>query len=693
MARPARRARRGRWLGCALGLAGASSLSAQGSDTARAVPIDTLAVRVLRLPVAPLRAPFAVSVTGGDAERRARPGLALDQALAAIPGVQVDNRFNYAVGERISVRGFGARAQFGVRGVRVLLDGLPATLPDGQTTLNHVDVGSLARVEVVRGPVAALYGNAAGGAIRLSTPPPPPAGGPAGEYRATAGANGLLRLGAAAGGATGGVGYRASVTRLEYGGFRALQSARSTLGGVTLALHRRRDDVRLSFTGVRYDARNPGGLTAELLAADRTQAAPPNLADRTGEEGSQGQLGATWERRTAGGSLEAAAWVLARSIDNPIPRRLIDLRRRAGGARAALSGAPAGAALRWSAGAELEVQRDDRRNYALEQGARGALTLDQLERVAAASAFAQGSASLGRLEVLAAVRYDRFRFSARDRLVATDNPDDSGGRGMGAWSPSAGVSWSAAPGLAFYANASTAFETPTTTELANRPTGAGGFNPELEPQRTTSYEAGARGRRGAAWAELAVYRARVRNALIPFEVAGSPGRQFFRNAGRAVHRGVEAAAGARPLPGATLRVAYAWTDARFGRYLVNDSTDLAGNRVPGIAPHRAEATLYWASPRGPFAGVDARHLAAVPVADGDAAGSFASPAYTLVDVRAGWDGVRLGRVRVSPHLGLANLFDVRYNASVVVNAFGRRYYEPGPGRAAYLGMEAHAAAR
>ena len=192
-------------------------------DTLPEVRLDTLAVRVLRTPLPLLRAPYAVSVAAGDEVRRARPGLALDEALGGIPGVQVSNRYNYAVGERISVRGFGARAQFGVRGVRVLVDGIPATLPDGQTTLNHVDPGALGRVEVVRGPASALYGNAAGGVVQLTTAPPPAGAARRGGPHDRAGATGCCgrrgRWAAARGGWT----YRAGRHAAELRGLPRAQ--------------------------------------------------------------------------------------------------------------------------------------------------------------------------------------------------------------------------------------------------------------------------------------------------------------------------------------------------------------------------------------------------------------------------------------------------------------------------------------
>ena len=659
-------------------------IALRAQDTARIVPLDTVTVEVLGTATPALRAPFPVSVVREQEIRRARAGLALTDALGGVPGVQVDNRFNYALGERISVRGLGARAQFGVRGVRVLVDGIPATLPDGQTTLNHVDPTALGRAEVIRGPASALYGNASGGVIRLSTAPPP-AAPLASEHRVLAGSHGLLRIESSAGGRSGAAHYRAYLSRLSYDGYRRHASADNLNAGGTLLVARGANEVRLTFTAVRYDALNPGSLSDSLLRVDRGAAFARNVQQRTGEEGRQRQAGLWWRRRAGRGALEVAAYGLARSIENPIPNVVIDLDRRVGGLRA--SWAMELGPLRWLAGAETEAQRDERLNFANEAGSRGARVLDQRERVASSSAFAQATASLfGRMDVMGALRYDRFRFSVRDRLVTDTNPDDSGTRTMDRVSPAVGLSFAAAPGVSLYANVATAFETPTTTELANRPTGAGGFNPELQPQRTVSREVGAKARVAAwAWLEAAAYRARVRDALIPFEVAGAPGRVFFRNAGEARHRGVEASAVLTPREGWTARAAYTWTGARFGRYVV-DGEDRAGNPVPGVAPHRFDLSLLAAPARGPFAGLDLRRVSSTPVADDDAAGRFRSPGYTLVDLRGGWEGARVGRAALSPFAGVTNLLDRAYNTSVVVNAFGRRYYEPGPGRTFYAGL-------
>jgi iron complex outermembrane receptor protein len=670
---------------CAATLPGAAAAQEAARDTTPPVTLDTLAVGVLRVPLPLRRAPYAVSTVAGAELVRARPGLALNEALVAIPGVQVDNRFNYALGERISVRGFGARAQFGVRGVRVLVDGIPATLPDGQTTLNHVDPATLGSVQVIRGPAAAIHGNASGGVIRFATIEPGDSRLEA-DARVLAGSDGLERAQGSVGGRSGALWYRSDVSRLRYGGYRAHSEADNVLGGGTVGFRRGSGELRVTGRWVSYDALNPGSLSDSLLRIDREQAFARNVAQRTGERGRQGQLGATWEQATRAGSLQLAGYALTRSIDNPIPDRVIDLDRRVGGLRAALTGRAL--ALRWTVGAEAESQQDDRVNHRNVAGERGELILDQRERVSSRSAFGLATLTVGRVDVLGAVRHDRFRFAARDRLTGPGNPDDSGDRPLAAWSPTLGVAVAAARGVSLYANFATAFETPTTTELANRPpsdsgaASAGGFNPDLDPQRSRSYEAGARAERGPLRVEAAVYRTRIQGELIGFELPG--GRSFFRNTGRSARDGAEVSAALAPRSGVSARASYSYTDARFREYVAG-GVDLAGNRVPGIAPHRVEATLNLGGRRGPFAGIDARYVSATPVRDDDAAGAFDSPAYALVDVRGGWDGVRVGGARVTPTVGIGNLLDRRYNSSVVVNAFGRRYYEPGPGRTVYTG--------
>jgi iron complex outermembrane receptor protein len=667
--------------------------SAQQRDTAYLPPT---VITVLRTAIDQSRAPFAVGVATREDIQRAKPGLALDEALQGIAGVQVDNRFNYALGERISIRGFGARAQFGVRGIRVLLDGIPMTLADGQTSLNNIDVGTLARAEVVRGPASSIYGNATGGVVQLRTDDLDEASlrRVGGDARLSLGADGLARYQIGTRIPVPGAGVSVTASRLSYDGYRAWNDARNDHVNFKVTPFTSLGDISIAGNWVNYSAHNPGGLSNVLLAANRTQAFANNVAKKTGEEGRQGQVGATWSRTIGGIEANVSGFGLTRHIDNPIPNVIVVIDRRASGGRVSLGATPhlGARGIRLAAGAERQLQNDDRRNFLNVAGTRGADTLDQRERVTNDALFTQASVDvLPRLLLLVGARYDRVLFRADDHLVSTGNPDDSGDRTMSAASPSVGVTWTASRMLDVYTNYSASFETPTTSELGNRESGAGGLNPSLEPQRTRSVEVGANGRvlvgavRGSY--QVAMYRARVRDALIPFEVATAPGRQYFRNAGSTQHRGVETSTSLVFPWHLFLRSAFTYTDARFVNYAVTSgatTTVYDGRRVPGVAHNRGDATLSF-QPARLFFDWDARASSSIPVND---ANSERSPSYVIHGARAGVRDVRVGDLAFAPHIGVLNLFDRAYNTSVVVNAFGGRYYEPGPPRSLYAGIDA-----
>lgn len=653
-------------------------------DTVGAVRLDPVVVTALRTPFVMTKAPYAIAVNDYTDIRRARPGLGLDEALGGIPGVQVDNRYNYAVGERISIRGFGARAQFGVRGIKVLMDGIPATFPDGQTALNNIDLSSVGYVEVIRGPASALYGNAAGGVIHLHTEPP--ASTPLGQrFSAVAGENGLLRLQSTTSGRMGRHSYLVNVARLTYDGYRSFSAAENLHGNARIGFEGSKNAWSVVANVVQYDAQNPGSLSDSLLRADRSQAFRNNELQRTGEDGRQVQVGGNWRHKIDSGELELSTYALTRRIENPIPPTIIDLDRTVGGLRALFRSRPLGVGetWQWTVGVDGDIQLDGRKNYTNERGERSTLVLNQDERVESVGGFAQVSKEVGsRLHVLGGLRYDYLRFSVDDGLIEGANPDDSGDRVMDAVSPSLGLTYSANQAVNVYANVATAFETPTTTELANRPTGAGGFNPELEPQRTLSFEAGSKGQiSGSVVYQISAYRAGIENALIPFEVPDMSGRQFFRNAGSAVHQGFEAGASWVLFDGVRTRLGYAYTDARFDEYSV-EGIAYDGNEIPGITPHRLEVGLSYETRRGWFAALDSRYLSDMAVND---ANEDFSPAYFVMDLRAGVDDLRIGTTSVSAFAGVSNLLNEQYNTSVVVNAFGGRYFEPGPGRALYVG--------
>ncbi len=666
-------------------------LAAQEPDSSAVIPLDEIEVTVLRTPILLGEVPFAVSVLGESALTRGKAGLSIEEALQGLPGVQVQNRYNSAVGERISIRGFGARSQFGVRGVTVLVDGIPATLPDGQSTLDHLDLGTLGRVEALRGPGSSAYGNGAGGVLRFETRRA--ADQPfRQDFSTIFGSNGMSRLQATANGVSGDREYILSASRFNYDGFRVNPIANDgSLYGSARRLHLNGQlrspaaDGEMVVTAnlANLDGENPGSLNDSLMAIGDRRSHTGSIFQQTNKKVTQGQLGFAWTGPAAAGEADISAWGLFRNLDNPIPSAVIDLKRTAAGVRGALRGqAGASEQLTWNLGGEYALQRDDRQNHGNDGGERAALRLDQLENVRTLAFFGQGDLRLGeRARLVGGVRYDRLDFSVDDAFLS--NGDDSGDRLMDAISPSIGLHVAAGPAMGLFATVGTSFESPTTTELANDPSGRGGFNPELNPQRSLSLEAGARGVSGNRFAyELSVFTTSITDALVPIEVPDID-RTFYANAGSASHQGFEAAFTLAAGGGASLRATYSYTDAVFDDYVARGN-DYGGNRIPGLAPHRAEAIASLDQP-GWFAELRLTRVSAIPVNDVNTA---ETDPYQLLDVRFELDPVRVGALDVAPVAGITNIFDTLYTASVVVNAFGRRYNEPGPGRSFYAGLRA-----
>ncbi len=681
-----------RGLVLALALAALPRALVAQADPDSAVALKPIVVRVLRTPSG-LGPAVPVSVVAGPELRRASAGAFLARTLRAVPGLQIQNRFNFAVGERLAVRGFGARAQFGVRSVRILVDGIPATLPDGQSTLEHLDLPDLGRVEIMRGPSAALYGNAAGGVLDFRTRPPAP-GGPVLQARSTVGSFGMRTLDASASGTVGRTGYRIDGTDLAWDGFRRdpLANDGSTYGHAHRAIVNGTVRTPLAggtleavVNGLSLNADNPGSLSASLLASGGREAYRGNVLQHTGKRVGQGQVGLTWSGALGGLDGQLAGWAVRRDLTNPIPSDIVGLGRDAGGVRALLRGSRPTALglLSVGGGFELQAQSDARRNWRNQAGAKGALTLDQHERVRSIGIFVQTRLAPTRwLSASAALRYDRFRFQVVDHFVTATDPNDSGRRTMSALSPSAGVVVRPFGDVELFGSVSSFFETPTTSELANRPGGAGGFNPQLQPERGLTTEAGVRGGVGSAWSwEATLFRTRLRDELVPFQVPSDPGRSFYRNAGRSRRDGWELSLSADPLPETSLRVAWTHIDARFTTYTV-DGVSYADRRVPGLAPSRLDAVLLWE--RSPaFVQVRGLYEDAVPAND---ANSARAEPYFLAGVRAGLERVRVGTLLVAPFVDVANLLDRRYVSAVEVDAYGGRYFEPGPGRSWTVGL-------
>jgi iron complex outermembrane recepter protein len=636
--------------------------------------------------------PMAIGLVSETAVQDGQRRVSMAESLAGIPGLFVQDRGNYSesYGVRLSLRAPLRGVGIGIRGVHLVQDGVPLTVADGTSQPTNIDIGSLGTVEVIRGPSSVLYGNAAGGVVTL-TSEIPSSRRLVVEPDVQFGSHGYERQQVKTTGTLGKVGYLVNVARMQTDGFRDHSRAEARQANVVIrASVSPATDVRGAFNVFHMPfGESPSTLSLEDARLRPTSVRALAVDHGLGEASTQGQGGLTVEHRFDGGQVfRTTGWAMWRDVWNPIPNRIIDLSRTGGGIRSEYSGSATRGSLPivWTTGLDTSYQRDDSVEYVNEGVAggprtrEGARLVDQLETVRSLAPFAQVSvAPRPRWMLTAGIRFDHYRFAAADRLFT--NGDQSGDRTLSAFSPAAGVTYLASQGINIYGNVATAYETPTTQELSNRPSGEGGFNPDLEPERLLSVEGGVRGL-VSAWRlryDVAVYRSRLTNALVQYQRADE--QEFFRNAGESSRTGVEALVEWTPVTRVNARLAYTYQRFTFVRF-VTDTDDFSGKREPGAPPHQLFLGLTADTRFGLRSVAEVRWMDGYPVNN---ANTFTNWSSTVVNLRfhlkSAWRA--LG---VRPFLGIANVFDERYNGSTIPNAFGNRYYEPSAGRTFYAGL-------
>jgi iron complex outermembrane recepter protein len=680
---------------------------AAGQAANEAVQLD----RVVVAP-GPLRgiptfdAPASVSQVAIDGEA-ATAGVHVSEYLDAVPGLVARDRGNYAQDLQLSLRGFGARATFGVRGLRLYADGIPATMPDGQGKVSHFALAGAERVEVLRGPFSALYGNSSGGVLQLWT-----ADGEAptqGHLQANAGRNGSRMLSAGVRGAAGAAGHALSLARFETDGWRAHSAARRTTFNGKWHLDTARGG-RLQLVANALDApdaQDPLGLTWAQYRADPRQVAPVALQFDTRKSVAQRQIGLSFEQPFGDGhALRAMAYGGRREVEqflalpmaaqaNPLNAGgVIDLDGRYQGIdlRWNWRGSVAGGPFELAVGASADGMRQHRRGYenfvGTTLGVRGALRRDERNRVDNADQYAQAWWRFApRWALQAGVRHSRVDFRADDDYVTEANPDDSGRVRYARTTPVAGVVFSPHDDARVYLSAGRGFETPTFNELGYRADGGAGLAFDLRPATSRNLELGAKWRAGAVRVEAAVFRAATDDEIaVARNVAG---RSSFRNVGRSLREGFEFGATLPFTDAWQAQLSYTWIDARFrdgfplcvGACPTPVEQLPAGTAIPGVPRQQLFARLQWQR-HGWRLAAEAQAVASVTVND---RGSERAPGHALVHAEASrqWSlpsGTLRAFVRVD------NLFDRTHVGSVIVNEGNGRFYEPGPGRGLLAGL-------
>jgi iron complex outermembrane receptor protein len=652
---------------------------------------DTIVITGPRVPESSAQLPMSVDRLDSQQIRQGQLQVNLSESLDMLPGVNAQQRQNYAQDLQISVRGFGARSSFGVRGVRLYTDGIPATMPDGQGQVSHFDLGSAGRIEVLRGPFSALYGNSSGGVISLYTEDAPPDASV--TVSATAGSLGLQRYALKAMGRPGGVNLVVNAAHFAIDGYREHSAAeRNTLNAKAAWQLDSASKLTLVANAINMpDAQDPLGLTRAQLTADPAQAGTNAIAYNTRKSVSQEQGGATYEHAFGtGDALVVLAYgghrhttqfqAILQSVQLARPTHpggVIDLDRNYGGGDLHYSAqrALAGGSLQLTGGVSYDVLDEARKgylNFSGEQlGVQGELRRDETNDVYDLDEYLQAQWDSGeRWLAMLGARNSLVDVSSHNHLAAAGSGDPGAVR-YTAFTPVAGLTLRAAPKVNVYAAYGKGFETPTLSELAYRSTDGSlpGLNLGLQPARSDNYELGAKLTGPRLQATLAGFYIDTHDELAVLSSSG--GRTVYQNIVDTQRRGAELAMQAALPARLQLRLAYTWIEAV-------TATD---KRLPAVPANTVYAALTWTHPSGNLS-VTLEGLGRSRFYVNDA-NSDAAAGYAMLGLRCDLQQQR-GAWRFSESVRVDNLGDRSYVGTVIVNESNARYFEPGPGRTAYL---------
>ncbi|HHL5365695.1 TPA: TonB-dependent receptor PqqU [Klebsiella pneumoniae] len=673
---------------------------------AQAADEQTMVVTAAPTTVSELDTPAAVSVVNGDEMRQAAPRVNLSESLGAVPGLQVQNRQNYAQDLQLSIRCFGSRSTYGVRGLRIYVDGIPATMPDGQGQTSNIDIGSVDTIEVLRGPFSALYGNSSGGVINVTsqtgTQPPTVE---ASSYYGSFGTwhYGMKATGAVGDGShAGDVDYTVSTNRFTTHGYRDHSGARKNLANARLGV--RINDVSkltLLLNSVDIKANDAGGLTADEWR-DNPRQSPRGDQYNTRKNTRQTQAGLRYERQlSAQDDLSVMMYAGERETTQfqSIPRApqlkpshaggVIDLTRHYQGIDTRLT--HRGELLvpvTLTAGLDYENMSERRKGYenfvmvngAPQYGEQGALRRNERNLMWNVDPYLQTQWQLtDKLSLDAGVRYSSVWFDSNDYYITPGNGDDSGDASYHKWLPAGSLKYALTDAWNVYLSAGRGFETPTINELSYRSDNQSGLNFGLKPSTNDTVEIGSKTRIGNGLFTAALFQTNTDNEIVVDSSSG--GRTSYKNAGKTRRQGMELGLDQQFGESWRLKAAWTWLDATY-RTNVCDDASCNGNRIPGIARNMGYASFGYQPEQGWYAGSDIRYMSDIMANDENTA---KAPSWTVVGLTTGYKW-SYGRMDMDLFGRIDNLFDREYVGSVIVNESNGRYYEPAPGRNYGIGL-------
>ena len=659
----------------------------QATRSAETLPV--VVVSAIRIPQPSFDVPAAVGIVTQDDIVDGAPAFSLSQSLARIPGVVALDRQSYAQDSQISIRGFGSRASFGVRGIRLLVDGIPVSGPDGQGETDAFDLATAERIEVLRGPFSALYGNAAGGVIQVFTKDGPPQ--PTFGVSTLFGSYGTRIQRLDAGGSADNLNYVVDATHFSTDGYRQHSAAQ-------------RNNLRAKF---RYDiskeasltllvngenqpfAEDPSSLTKQQARDDPRLAVPGVFKFGAGEGHRDRQVGAVYEQQIGQDDhLHVTGYGGTRRVVQFLPfpgssanggGAVVDLKDRSkgGGARWIHNFFLASTSLDLIAGVEYDHLHELRKGWVNAGGVEGGLRRNENDFSSQTGEYIQAEWKPGRWAFVLGLRHSSVKFGSDDHYVTAEDPDDSGKRDFNSTNPVAGLLYKINPHWNVYANYGQGFETPTLSEFAYRPDGRAGFNQALQPSKSRDVEAGLKGDWTSTKFELALFNISTTQDIIVG--SSNDGRDSFTNAGSTRRHGLELNVRQAFSGGFGAYLAYSYLHAHFGGGLID------GNRMPGVPQQMLYGELDWQyRPLGFVTSLSARWSDRVYV---DNENTDFADGYAVVNYHLGFKQ-NTGGWQLQEFAGINNLFNRNYVGAVVVNSSNGRFFEPEPRRNFMLGLSA-----
>jgi iron complex outermembrane recepter protein len=696
-----------------LGLGVVQAAAAQSGDAASPRELPPITISVTRTDAKNFETPASVDVVGRSQIEDAKAQVNISEVLGTVPGLVANNRGNYAQDLQISSRGFGARTAFGVRGIRIYVDGVPGNSPDGQGQVSHIDLGSAKQIEVLRGPFSSIYGNSSGGVINVTSQE----GGPdnVSTTSVQAGSASTYKIAQKISGASNPVlNYVLDVSRFKTDGWREQSAAQKDNVNARLGLKPGADtQAVLVLNHVHLpDAQDAQGVTAAGLATP-DKVVPAVLTFNTRKSTEQTQLGMDVQHRVnAEHSVKLASYLGQRSIAQfqSIATAAQTAATSAGGV-VDLGRDYHGFEGRWTFKRNLDngpllvhvgltedrlkEQRKGFENFiGTTLGVQGKLRRDEDNNLKSSDQYVQAQWwPAASLSLHAGMRRSRIGLDSQDKYIATGNPNDSGNVAYSGTTPMLGLLYNLSDSVNLYASWGKGFDAPTLNEIAYNPVATqSGLNLTLKPSRSQQFELGSKFQLSAqSNLQAAVFQAKTSDEIVVLSNSG--GRSRFQNAGGTQRDGLELAYNNQFAKGWNTQWAYTYLRAAYSDAFktcvlttcttATQVTVQAGNLMPGIAKQTLFADMAWTSDDGGVqAGVEWRASGKVAVNDQNT--EFAA-GYGTVAARVSF-AQKSGAWTFREFLRVDNLADKAYVSSVIVNQAASQYYEPAAGRSWLLGV-------